>query len=120
MADTWTTPADTARREPTEAELLTIEDVLDTAQAWADGQLTLPQALTIALDTPRAIGTAFRFGWDDPRRPALERLHDAEYDRRYDSVRTNFGRVSRAEWEMVQRNNASRRAEAGWHESEAA
>jgi hypothetical protein len=107
---TWTALADAlpaTTLDPDTAAL--VEDTLETARAWAAGELTTPQALTIALDTPRAIGTAFRYAWADPRRPALERLHALEYSQREDEfgdtrVYTTFGWVPSQRWDQIQRH----------------
>jgi hypothetical protein len=107
---TFTTLADAMpAQELDPATTALVEDVLETARAWEAGELTTPQALTIVLDTPRAIGTAFRYAWADPRRPALERLHAIEYSQREDEfgntrVYTTFGWLPSHRWDQVVRH----------------
>jgi hypothetical protein len=114
MTDTWTTPADTRpARELDPAMASAVADVLETVVAWSDGEITTPQALTIALHVPRAIGEAFRsMTTDDPRWTPLERLHAIEYAQREDEwgqrkVYTTFGWVSRPTLEQVERHMTS-------------
>lgn len=111
----WTPIADTAPA-PTLGidEAAAVEEVLETARAWANGELTTDQALTLATDTPRAIGLAFRHAWRDRRRPALERLHMLEYGRRYHLTYTAFGWLPTHVFEQIQRQNVWRRAHDDW------
>ena len=88
-----------------------IDEVLTAAALWAAGEATLPETLDFILETPRVVGMAFNHAWDDPRRPALERLHMREYAQREDEwgntkVYTNFGWVSRPAFDQVQRHMA--------------
>lgn len=111
----WKTPDHTPKRELDIDQAAAVEECLETARAWADGEITTGQALTIALDVPRAIGLAFQHRWSDPRRPALERLHAIEYGQRYDMTYTNFGWLPTAQFEQVCRNNEYRRQhDADW------
>ena len=84
----------------------TVEDVLQIADAWRAGELPLPEALALITAEPRAIGTAFRHAWTDPRRPALEALHAMEYGRRYGMVHTTFGWLHGTTWDQVMRHMA--------------
>lgn len=108
----WTHIAETPptpKRELTKAQAAAVEEALETARAWADGELTTDQALILVMESPRVMGLAFQHFWQDERRPALERLHMLEYGQRYRMTYTDFGWLPNHIYDQVVRNTRWRR-----------